>query len=488
MSQSVEERTRIKNERYESGVIPYAKMGYWDADYAIKETDVLALFRVTPQPGVDPVEAAAAIAGESSTATWTVVWTDLLTACDLYRAKAYRVDPVPNSPDQFFAYIAYDIDLFEEGSIANLTASIIGNVFGFKAVKALRLEDMRLPIAYLKTFQGPATGVIVERERMNNFGRPVLGATVKPKLGLSGKNYGRVVYEGLKGGLDFLKDDENINSQPFMRWRERFLFCIEGTNRAVAASGEVKGHYLNVTAATQEDMYERAEFAKEVGSIICMIDLVIGYTAIQTMAKWARKNDMILHLHRAGNSTYSRQKNHGMNFRVICKWMRMAGVDHIHAGTVVGKLEGDPLMIKGFYNTLLDSHLPINLPQGLFFEQNWASLRKVMPVASGGIHCGQMHQLINYLGDDVVLQFGGGTIGHPDGIQAGATANRVALECMVQARNEGRDYISEGPQILRDAAKTCGPLRTALDLWKDISFNYTSTDTADFLETATANI
>jgi MoxR-like ATPase len=27
----------------------------------------------------------------------------------------------------------------------------------------------------------------------------------------------------------------------------------------------------------------------------------------------------------------------------------MSGVDHIHAGTVVGKLEGDPLMIKGFY-------------------------------------------------------------------------------------------------------------------------------------------
>ena len=488
MSQSVEERTRIKSQRYESGVIPYAKMGYWDADYAIKETDVLALFRVTPQPGVDPVEAAAAIAGESSTATWTVVWTDLLTACDLYRAKAYRVDPVPSSPDQYFAYIAYDIDLFEEGSIANLTASIIGNVFGFKAVKALRLEDMRLPIAFLKTFQGPATGVIVERERMNNFGRPLLGATVKPKLGLSGRNYGRVVYEGLKGGLDFLKDDENTNSQPFMRWRERYLFCMEGVNRASAASGEVKGHYLNVTAATQEDMYERAEFSKEVGSIICMIDLVIGYTAIQTMANWARKNDMILHLHRAGNSTYSRQKNHGMNFRVICKWMRMAGVDHIHAGTVVGKLEGDPLMIKGFYNVLLEPDLDINLPQGLFFAQNWASLRKVMPVASGGIHCGQMHQLINYLGDDVVLQFGGGTIGHPDGIQAGATANRVALESMLMARNEGRNYIAEGPQILRDAAKSCGPLRTALDLWKDITFDYTSTDTADFVETATANI
>ena len=53
----VSERTRIKTERYESGVIPYKKMGYWDADYTIKETDVLCLFRITPQPGVDPIEA-----------------------------------------------------------------------------------------------------------------------------------------------------------------------------------------------------------------------------------------------------------------------------------------------------------------------------------------------------------------------------------------------------------------------------------------------
>ncbi len=102
-----------------------------------------------------------------STATWTVVWTDLLTACERYRAKAYRVDPVPNATDQYFAFIAYECDLFEEGSLSNLTASIIGNVFGFKAVAALRLEDMRIPHSYLKTFQGPATGIVVERERLN---------------------------------------------------------------------------------------------------------------------------------------------------------------------------------------------------------------------------------------------------------------------------------------------------------------------------------
>jgi ribulose-bisphosphate carboxylase large chain len=473
--------------RYTPGVIPYAKMGYWDADYVPRETDILAVFRITPQDGVDPIEAAAAVAGESSTATWTVVWTDRLTACDAYRGRAYRVEKVPGSPDQYFAYVAYDLALFEQGSIANLTASIIGNVFGFKPVKALRLEDMRFPVAYVNTFQGPATGIVVERERLDKFGRPLLGATVKPKLGLSGKNYGRVVFEALKGGLDFVKDDENINSQPFMHWRDRFLYTMEAVNTAAAHTGEVKGHYLNVTAGTMEDMYERANFARDLGSCIVMIDLVIGYTAIQSMAKWARNNDMILHLHRAGHGTYTRQKNHGISFRVIAKWMRLAGVDHIHAGTVVGKLEGDPAVVAGIYDALRESSNPANLPRGLFFEQDWAQLRKVMPVASGGIHAGQMHQLLTYLGEDVVLQFGGGTIGHPMGIQAGATANRVALEAMVLARNEGKDIWNEGPDILAAAARHCQPLRAALDTWKDVTFQYASTDTVDFVATATAS-
>jgi ribulose-bisphosphate carboxylase large chain len=110
-----------------------------------------------------------------------------------------------------------------------------------------------------------------------------------------------------------------------------------------------------------------------------------------------------------------------------------------------------------------------------------------MPVASGGIHAGQMHLLLDLFGDDVVLQFGGGTIGHPAGIQAGAVANRVALEIMVKARNEGLDIRNEGPEILRKAARFCSPLQQALDTWGDVSFNYTSTDTSDFDVTAAAS-
>ena len=70
---------------------------------------------------------------------------------------------------------------------------------------------------------------------------------------------------------------------------------------------------------------------------------------------------MILHLHRAGHGTYTRQKTHGISFRVIAKWMRLAGVDHIHAGTAVGKLEGDPPTVQGFYNVCRELHNPVDL-------------------------------------------------------------------------------------------------------------------------------
>ncbi|MBW6394325.1 form I ribulose bisphosphate carboxylase large subunit [Thermus sp. PS18] len=465
------------------GVVEYKQMGYWQPDYEPKETDTIALFRVTPQPGIEPEEAAAAVAGESSTATWTVVWTDRLTSLDRYQAKAFRVEPVPGNPEQFFAWIAYDLALFEEGSIANMTSSIIGNVFGFKALKALRLEDLRVPVAYLKTFKGAPHGIPVERDMLNKYGRPLLGATVKPKLGLSGKNYGRVVYEALAGGLDFTKDDENINSQPFMRWRDRFLYAQEAVMKAEQVTGERKGHYMNVTAATMEDVYERLEFAKEIGSIIVMVDLTMGYTALQSVSNWCHRNGMILHLHRASHATFTRQKNHGINFRVLAKWMRMLGVDHIHAGTAVGKLEGDPNLVRGYYDILREQYVKADPVKGIYFDQDWAYLPAVMPVASGGIHAGQMHLLLSLFGDDVVLQFGGGTIGHPMGIQAGATANRVALEAMVKARNEGRDILAEGPEILKKAAQHSPALAAALETWGSVTFDFASTDTPDVVPT-----
>lgn len=93
------------------------------------------------------------------------------------------------------------------------------------------------------------------------------------------------------------------------------------------------------------------------------------------------------------------------------------------------------------------------MENGIFFDQNWGALNKMMPVAAGGIHAGQMHQLLTYLGEDVVLQFGAGIICHPHGIQADATSGTRARICCAPL-------------------PTCTPLKQALDIWKDVSLNY----------------
>ncbi|KAI7998948.1 hypothetical protein LOK49_LG10G02159 [Camellia lanceoleosa] len=84
--------------------------------------------------------------------------------------------------------------------------STVGNVSGFKALSALSLKNLRIPCALAKTFEDRPHGIQVERKK---YGRPLLGCTIKPILGLFAKNYHRVVCECLYSGLDFTKEDEN---------------------------------------------------------------------------------------------------------------------------------------------------------------------------------------------------------------------------------------------------------------------------------------
>jgi ribulose-bisphosphate carboxylase large chain len=127
----------------------------------------------------------------------------------------------------------------------------------------------------------------------------------------------------------------------------------------------------------------------------------------------------------------------------------------------------------------------MNLQQGVFFDQDWAGLRKIMPVASGGIHAGQMHQLITYLGEDSCCSSA-----------AARSATRKASKPAPRrtASHSNDPSAQRGSRLERRAADprrgremVCSPLHAALQTWKDVTFDYTSTDTADFVPTATAS-
>ena len=125
---------------YSAGVKEY-RQTYWMPDYIPLDTDLLAVFKITAQAGVDREEAAAAVAAESSTGTWTTVWTDLLTDLDYYKGRAYRIEDVPGDDSCFYALIAYPIDLFEEGSVVNVFTSLVGNVFPNHVVRFLAYDN-----------------------------------------------------------------------------------------------------------------------------------------------------------------------------------------------------------------------------------------------------------------------------------------------------------------------------------------------------------
>src|SRR5512140_678915 len=231
-------------------------------------------------------------------------------------------------------------------------------------------------------------------------------------------------------------------------------------------------------------MIKRAVFARELGVPIVMHDyLTGGFTANTSLAHYCRDNGLLLHIHRAMHAVIDRQKNHGMHFRVLAKALRMSGGDHIHSGTVVGKLEGEREMTLGFVDLLRDDFIEKDRARGIFFTQDWVSMPGVIPVASGGIHVWHMPALVNIFGDDSILQFGGGTLGHPWGNAAGAAANRVALEACVEARNQGRQLEKEGKEILTTAAASSPELKMAMETWKEIKFEF---DTVDKLDLAHA--
>ncbi|MFS8006411.1 putative ribulose-bisphosphate carboxylase [Helianthus anomalus] len=89
-------------------------------------------------------------------------------------------------------------------------------------------------------------------------------------------------------------------------------------------------------------MMKRTVFARELGVPIVMHDyLTGGFPANTSLSQYCRDNGLLLHIHRAMHAVIDRQKNHGMHFRVLAKALRMSGGDHIHSGTVLGKLVGE---------------------------------------------------------------------------------------------------------------------------------------------------
>ncbi|MBA43503.1 MAG: hypothetical protein CMF62_05795 [Magnetococcales bacterium] len=110
-------------------------------------------------------------------------------------------------------------------------------------------------------------------------------------------------------------------------------------------------------------------------------------------------------------------------------------------------------------------------PEGMIvFDQPTCGIPAAWPACGGGHNAWHMPQLLDAMGNDIIIQCGGSTMGHPWGSLAGATANRTALEALVKARTMGVHIPTEGRNILQEAAKSSSELKVALKYWQEGAF------------------
>jgi ribulose-bisphosphate carboxylase large chain len=415
--------------------------GYYDPKYKPTDKDLVCEFRIEPAKGVSARKAAEAVAAESSIGTWTKLSTMEQRITEhlkphIFWAKGHCVR------------IAYPDALFENNNVPQILSSIAGNVFGMKDVDALRLEDVDFPRAVLRAHHGPAFGVEGIRKIMRVKERPLVGTIVKPKIGLTTREHAHVMYEAYMGGCDIVKDDENLSNQTFNPFENRIVQGLEARDRAESETGEKKIYMPNITAETKE-MLRRAQYVKDHGGEYVMIDLLtIGWSALQTL----RNYDMglVIHAHRAMHAALTRNKTHGISMLTIAKFARLIGVDQLHIGTVVGKMEGGEVEVEEIEDEMEHRFMK---PGAHVLREDWHEYKPVFAVCSGGLHPGHIPKLMKMLGNDIVIQLGGGIHGHPSGTRVGATAARQA----VTATMEGR--------TLKEYAKNHPALKAALEKW-----------------------
>jgi ribulose-bisphosphate carboxylase large chain len=406
---------------------------FLEESYDPQPDDLVCTFRLVPGQGLSVEAAAARVASESSNGTWAALSPESdvrqysALACDIGEEGEYGTEVT----------VAYPEALFEDGSMAQVLSCIAGNIMGMKAVDTIRLLDCEWPEGLAGSFPGPQYGSAVRTEILDAEDRPPLATVPKPKVGLSTDEHVQVGYDAWVGGVDLLKDDENLTDQDFNPFETRVADSLEARDRAQEETGERKDYLVNITAETDE-MVRRAEYVADQGGSFVMVDIITaGWSGLQTVRRRTEDLDLAIHAHRAMHAAFDRLPQHGVSMRCLAQFARLAGVDHIHTGTAgLGKLENeDTAGINEWLRSDLHGH------------------SDVLPVASGGLHPGIVDRLLDALGTNVMVQAGGGIHGHPDGTEAGARALRAAVDASVEGES------------LESRAESTPELATALEKW-----------------------
>ncbi|MBN2477810.1 type III ribulose-bisphosphate carboxylase [Candidatus Micrarchaeota archaeon] len=418
-----------------------------DLKHQPKKDEIVVLYYYEPDEGISKKEAVGRVASESSVGTWTTL-AKLPKRVQKLKALGYRMKGN-------YAWVSYPADLWEPGSVPQLMSGIGGNIYGMKAVKNLRMLDVHFPKSYLRNFKGPEFGINGIRKIMKRKKGPLTATVPKPKIGFSSLEHAQVGYEVWRGGIDLIKDDENLTSLKFNKFEDRIKLMSRYRDKAEMETGDKKSALLNITGETKE-MIKRARLLYEYGWEYAMVDVVTaGFAGVQTIRDECHDLKLAIHAHRAMHAMFDKNPKHGMTMLALAKLMRLIGVDQIHTGTAVGKLVGTKSEIKNIVDEMRERKIKERNTELL--DQDWDNIKPVLPVSSGGLHPGIVPDIIKMFGTDLVIQGGGGVLGHPKGAYSGAKAFTQAINAAMKHITL-EEYAKKHPE-LSDALKKWGRIK-----------------------------
>ncbi|MFX0039434.1 MAG: type III ribulose-bisphosphate carboxylase [Promethearchaeota archaeon] len=419
---------------------------YINLDYDPTDNDLIAMYYVEISPECRNLQQASEeIAKESSIGTWTEISTLSPEIAKRLKPSTFYIEP-----DKNIIKIAYTKELFEANNLPQILSAIAGNIFGMKVVRNLRLLDISFPKDIISTYKGPKFGIAGIRKLTQVKDRPLLGTIVKPKVGLTEIEHSKVCGEAWSGGLDIVKDDENLTNMTFNKFEKRIIETLKIRDKIEKKTGEKKFYMPNITAPLSI-MKKRADFVLENGGEYVMVDIVtIGFSALQEIRDYLDNKDLVIHAHRAMHAAFTRNRKHGMTMLALAKLMRLLGMDQLHTGTIIGKMEGDKGEVLEINDVITKQKVKGN--NSTLLDQDWVNLKPILPVASGGLSPLHIPELFGILGKDMVYQFGGGCHGHPMGTKAGAKAIRQAVDSVLEGY-EIEDYSKKHVELAKAIEK-----------------------------------
>jgi len=291
---------------------------------------------------------------------------------------------------------------WKEDGITQLMVQVMGGQLDIDNITYCRLIDLKFPSKVVDHFRGPKFGINQIRDFVGVIDKPLLGAIVKPKTGISPELLVQIVEELVAGGVNFIKEDEILSNPEFCPILVRVPLVMDVIRRS--------GRNVVYCVCINSDFPYVIDRVKEVHALGGN-GVHINFWNGLGVYKAIRELDLpiFVHFQKSGDKILT-DKSHrfSIDFNVICQLAGLMGVDFIHCGMWGGYMSTDEEELQQILD-ILHKH-------------------NVMPALSCGMHPGIVNAVKKRFGNDFLANCGGNIHGHPNGSKAGAQAMRSAID------------------------------------------------------------